>query len=115
MTYEEFKKYIKTMDNSSNCPVKRTFEIFQGKWSTSVLFVLIRNNPQRFGSLKKEIPNITNTMLTSTLRELEERGLISRIQYNEIPPRVEYSLTEAGQSIYKILEVMAEWAHEYME
>ena len=75
------KKAIEmTTEEILNCPIYKTMEIFQGKWNAWVLFELGRNETLRFGELKKAIPGISNTVLTTTLRDLEERGLISRIR-----------------------------------
>lgn len=78
------------------------FEIFQSKWYARVLFELCQKNPSRFGELKKAIPEISNVVLTSALRGLEERKLITREQFNEIPPHVEYTLTESGLAILPV-------------
>lgn len=88
-------------------------EIFQGKWNAWVLFELGRNERMRFGQLKKAIPGISNTVLTTTLRDLEERGLVSRIQYNEIPPHVEYTATESAKDLKDIFAAMWTWGEKY--
>ena len=97
-----------------NCPVYRMMELFQGKWTVWVLFELNKNKTMRFGELKKAIPNISNTMLTSTLKDLEERDLIERIQFNEIPPRVEYSPTDKARDLHIVFDAMYEWASKNM-
>lgn len=96
-----------------NCPIYKTMELFQGKWSIWVLFELNKKDTLRFGEIKKAIPGISNTMLTSTLKDLEERGLVERIQYNEIPPRVEYSATERAKTLHTVFESMAAWGEQY--
>jgi DNA-binding HxlR family transcriptional regulator len=111
--YEEYQKKVREMQSDEDCPVKRTIAILQGKWSAQVLFELSKEESRRFGSLQKNIDGITNTMLTSTLRDLQDKGLVTRIQYNEIPPHVEYSLTEAGKNLYSVFEAMAEWGVNY--
>ena len=95
MSYEEFLDRVHDgiVTPSGNCPVTLVMEMLQGKWKNIVLYELCIHNTVRFGELKKNLPGITNTMLTSTLRDLEDNGLIHREQYNEIPPRVEYSFT----------------------
>ena len=72
-------------------------------------------DPIRFGELRKNIDGITNTMLASSLRELEKDGLVSRIQYNEIPPHVEYSLTEMGHDLLPIFYEMTKWGFRYIK
>ena len=96
-----------------NCPIYKTMEIFQGKWNAWVLFELGRHETVRFGQLKKAIPGISNTVLTTTLRDLEERGLVSRIQYNEIPPHVECTATESAKDLKDIFAAMWAWGEKY--
>lgn len=96
-----------------NCPIYKTMELFQGKWSIWVLFELNKKETLRFGEIKKAIPGISNTMLTATLKDLEERGLVERIQYNEIPPRVEYTATERAKTLRTVFEAMATWGEQY--
>ena len=104
MSYEEFLDRVHDgiVTPSGNCPVTLVMEMLQGKWKNIVLYELCIHNTVRFGELKKNLPGITNTMLTSTLRDLEDNGLIHREQYNEIPPRVEYSFTEKGRDLYPL-------------
>lgn len=97
-----------------NCPVQKTLKILQGKWNTYVLYAMIDGKPVRFGELRKRIDGITNTMLTSTLRDLEENGLVTRKQFNEIPPHVEYALSESGKAFSSVFEAMAVWGNEYL-
>lgn len=92
-----------------NCPIYKTMLLFQGKWNVWVLFELNRNSNMRFGELKKAIPGISNTMLASTLKSLEEQNLVKRIQFNEIPPHVEYSATNKAKELNKIFDEMAKW------
>lgn len=96
-----------------NCPIYKTMELFQGKWSIWVLFELNKKDTLRFGEIKRAIPGISNTMLASTLKDLEERGLVERIQYNEIPPRVEYTVTERAKTLRTVFEAMAAWGRQY--
>ena len=108
------KKAIQmTTEEILNCPIYKTMEIFQGKWNAWVLFELGRNETLRFGELKKAIPGISNTVLTTTLRDLEERGLISRIQYNEIPPHVEYAATDSAKDLKDIFQAMWVWGEKH--
>ena len=111
MSYEEFLDRVHDgiVTPSGNCPVTLVMEMLQGKWKNIVLYELCIHNTVRFGELKKNLPGITNTMLTSTLRDLEDNGLIHREQYNEIPPRVEYSFTEKGRDLYPLFYAMMNW------
>ncbi|MFV0441600.1 MAG: winged helix-turn-helix transcriptional regulator, partial [Lachnospirales bacterium] len=79
-----------------------------------VIYELSKVDAIRFGELKKNIDNITNTMLTSTLRNLEENKIVNRVQYNEIPPHVEYSLTDIGRDMYPIFIEMVNWSVRHM-
>ena len=97
----------------ANCPIYQTMLLFQGKWNVQVLFELSRNPTMRFGQLKKSIPGISNTMLAATLKNLEEKELVSRIQWNEIPPHVEYSATDKAKALHRIFDEMAKWGEKY--
>ena len=95
MTYNEFLDNVQKgiVTESGNCPVTPALTLFQGKWTDQVLYVLCVYDHIRFGKLKKELPGVTNTMLTATLKDLEAKGIVHREQFNEIPPHVEYSET----------------------
>lgn len=97
------------------CPVKETLNILQGKWSVRVIYELMRGGTLRFGELKQNTGDITNTMLSNTLKDLENKGLVKRIQYNEIPPHVEYSLTESGNGLYEVFVEMGKWGRTYLK
>lgn len=114
-TYKEFSERIRHVKIDKSCCTCRTMEIFQGKWNIRVLFELVKCDAIRFGELKKQVDGITNTMLTSTLRDLESKGLIHRTQFNEIPPHVEYSLSQAGKDLYPIFLEMMEWNNKYQQ
>ncbi len=116
VTFEEYVQIASSsMTKSGKCPVTSLILILQGKWKNQVIYAMNLNDNIRFGQLKKEIPGITNTMLTSTLRELERDGLIHREQFNEIPPRVEYFLTEKGRNLYPVYYEMVKWGLKYAE
>lgn len=97
-----------------NCPIYKVMKMFQGKWAIWVLFELNKKETMRFGELKKAIPGISNTMLTSTLKDLEKRKLIKRIQYNEIPPHVEYTPTECAKELRTAFREITLWANKYL-
>ncbi|MGN1033045.1 MAG: winged helix-turn-helix transcriptional regulator [Intestinibacter sp.] len=108
-TKEDYLKKIMTTPIDDNCPVKRTLEMLNGKWRMNIIYELCRNDSMRFGELKKAYPKITNTMLTKTLRDLEEIGIVHREQFNEIPPHVEYSLTEKGRELLPVFFEIYKW------
>ena len=101
--------------DENNCPVSKGLFVFEGKWNGRILHELMKTPVKRFGELKKVLPNISNTMLTAALKELEEKGLVHREQYNEMPPRVEYSLTEAGRAVMPIFDALEDWCLTYLK
>lgn len=94
------------------CPVETTLMLIGDKWKVLILRDLMPGT-KRFGELKKSIGSVSQKVLTSQLRDMEEKGLISRKVYAEVPPRVEYSLTELGKSLTPILDAMREWGENY--
>ncbi len=97
---------------SINCPVELAIRIIGGKWKPVIIWHL-RENKKRFGELKREIKGITVKMLAQQLRELEHDGLIQRKMYYEVPPRVEYSLTDLGRSLDPALKELSIWGKEF--
>ena len=96
------------------CPVERSLEVIGGKWKIVIIFHL-SGGKKRFNELRRLMPNVSQRMLTRQLRELEEHGIIERKVYAEVPPKVEYSLTELGDSLNPILDVLHEWGSEHYE
>lgn len=94
------------------CPVEITLTLIGDKWKVLILRDLI-DGTKRFGVLKKSIGSVSQKVLTAQLRTMEESGLVNRKVYAEVPPRVEYSLTEIGHSLKPILDSMLEWGLEY--
>lgn len=95
------------------CSMELTLELIGGKWKSLILWHL-GENILRFSELKKALPRITQKMLTQQLRELEQDGLIRRFVYTQVPPKVEYSLTDAGRTILPILAAMCQWGLDYV-
>lgn len=85
MTPEEYLELVVSSEEYGDCTVIKTLELLNGKWKTHILYELCKHASCRFGELKKAIPRITNTMLTTTLRDLESLGIVCREQFNEIP------------------------------
>lgn len=115
LTSEEYLNKIVTGDVNDSCPMRKTLELLSGKWRTHIIYELCKKSSCRFGELKKALPHITNTMLTNTLRSLEEFGIIHREQFNEIPPHVEYSLTEKGKALLPVFTELAKWCETYLK
>lgn len=97
----------------TNCPVEAALDIIGGKWKSVILFRLLEDT-RRFNELRRLLPSITQRTLTTQLRELEEDGLLFRTIYAEVPPRVEYRLTELGQSLQPVLSALKAWSETHM-
>ncbi|WP_313180840.1 winged helix-turn-helix transcriptional regulator [Lacrimispora sp.] len=116
MTTEEIKTFMpQLMVDVEECPVIRTLELLNGRWTAQVIYQLEKYETIRFGELKKQLQGITNTMLSNTLKNLEEKSIIKRIQYDEMPVRVEYSLTEMGGEMLPIFYEMSLWGTKYLK
>lgn len=97
------------------CPVRNVVARFGNKWAFLVILILNENGVSRFGELRKLIPDISPKVLSNTLKILEEDGFVSRAVYKEVPLRVEYKLTELGNSIVPIIHQLTEWAQTNMK
>lgn len=100
------------MNDLVNCPVTATMEVIGGKWKILILY-LIRNGINRFGKLSMLLKDVSKQMLTTQLRDLERDGIIRRVIYAEIPPRVEYFLTEKGEALKPVFEALKDWGFKY--
>ncbi len=94
------------------CPVETTLTLISDKWKVLILRDLMPGT-KRFGELKKSVGNVSQKVLTSQLREMEQSGLLIRTVYPEVPPRVEYTLTDLGRSLKPILDAMQSWGEAY--
>ncbi len=94
------------------CPVETTLTLISNKWKVLILRDLMPGT-KRFGELKKSIGHVTQKVLTTQLRQMEESGLLIRKVYAEVPPRVEYTLTELGYSLKPVLDILWAWGEEY--
>lgn len=97
------------------CPVRNVIARFGNKWALLVLLVISENDPIRYNELGRKIPDISSRVLSGTLRSLEADDLISRKLYNEVPARVEYSLTDTGRSLIPIIHQLTDWAQANMK
>lgn len=104
----------KTLYNSrlDGCPLTFALNLIGGKWRLPIIWALSKNGTMRYNELRRSIGGITNMMLTQSLRELESYGIVYRKQYMEIPPRVEYSLTQSGENLIPALKALARWGKE---
>jgi DNA-binding HxlR family transcriptional regulator len=99
-------------ENPLNCPLVSALNVLGGKWKPVILHML-STDAMRFGELKKKIPPVSQKMLTQHLRELEADGIVLRKDYDEVPPRVEYSLSEKGETLKPVLHHLYAWGEEY--
>ena len=99
-------------DNPLNCPLAVALNVIGGKWKPMILHML-SSGTQRYGALKKNIPAVSQKVLTQQLRELEADGIVRRTVYMEVPPRVEYALTERGVTLTPILDALYHWGEEF--
>ena len=105
---------ISTAEKLPACPVETTLTLISDKWKVLILRDLLPGT-KRFGELKKSIGHVSQKVLTAQLRQMEQGGLVSRKVYAEVPPKVEYSLTDVGYSLKPILDAMWTWGEEYQK
>ena len=103
------KKNTKTY----HCPVEAALDVIGGKWKPLILWHL-GDTVMRFNQLQKELPRVNSKMLTKQLLELEEDGVIRRMVYAEVPPRVEYAITDFGKTVLPILDELCTWGSDYL-
>ena len=103
-------KYKKKLEDDIRCPLEYGLTLFGGKWKSRIICVLSANEKLRYSEIRKEMYNITDAVLAATLKELIEAGIIERRSYDEIPPKVEYYLTEKGKSVVPILQSICQWS-----
>lgn len=103
-------KHEPKIEKEIMCPIEYGLDIFGGKWKSRIICVLSSANVMRYNAIRKELGNITDAVLAAMLKELIADELISRKQYEEIPPKVEYALTEKGKSVLPILQSICHWS-----
>ena len=103
----------KTNTHGYRCTVEATVDVIGGKWKPLIIYYLLRGT-KRFGELRTAIGGVTQRSLTLQLRELEAHGIIAREVFAEVPPRVEYSLTEVGRTLAPVLDAMKDWGDGYV-
>ena len=110
------KSYVLNARNKEYaCTFEIAMDLIGGKWKPIIIWHLGTKGTKRFNELKKLLPQITQKMLTQQLRELETDSLVERKVYPQVPPKVEYSLTDSGESLMPILKMMEEWGEKYYE
>lgn len=102
--------YKRKLEKDIRCPLEYGLAVFGGKWKSRVICVLAEKGTLRYSAIRKEMANITDAVLASTLKELIADGIVMRRQYDEIPPRVEYRLSEKGMSVVPILQTICRWS-----
>lgn len=95
-----------------DCPVKYALDVLSGKWTMYIMYILTENESVRFNELQRQVGDISALMLSRALGKLEEYGIVSRRDFKEIPPRVEYSLTKLGRSLTPALDSLGAWGHQ---
>ena len=106
---------MNSQNKGEQTPFEYTLSIIGGKWKMRIIYQLAHSHLLRFNELKRNIPNITYKMLSSQLKELENDGIIIRDEYPQIPPKVEYSLSERGKSLIRVLDAMCYWGKKQKE
>lgn len=101
------------MSKVEECGIEISLRLIGGKWKLLILYCLFMDDVVRFGEFRRLLPNITQQMLTSQLREMEKDGIINRKVYPQVPPKVEYTLTEFGISMKPMLDAMMKWGEQY--
>ena len=105
--------YKPKLEKDIRCPLEYGLTVFGGKWKSRVICVLAEKGILRYSSIRKEIANITDAVLAATLKELITDDIVKRQQFDEIPPRVEYCLTDKGLSVVPILQTICKWSGAY--
>ncbi len=105
--------YQAKLEKDIRCPLEYGLNVFGGRWKSRIICVLAHQETLRYGKLRDELTNITDAVLALNLKELMADGIVERVQFNEIPPRVEYSLTEKGRSVVPILQTICKWSGVY--
>ena len=102
-------------EENNICPLKLTMNLIGGKWKLSIICLLKDGKPMRYNQIKRGVPGITNMMLAQSLKHLDEHDVVSRHQYNEVPVRVEYQLTESGRTLLSALSLLSEWGNQFID
>lgn len=104
----------KTIDEYLECPFHLAMSMLEGRWKFAILYVLSARGTLRFKELERAVPGISTRMLTKELKHLESHGIVRRVPYATIPPKVEYSLTGIGNSVAPVIEEISRWGERYL-
>jgi DNA-binding HxlR family transcriptional regulator len=102
------------MDDQVGCPVEATLAVIGGKWKAVLIFHMMHTGPHRFAELRRKTTGISDRILTRQLRELETAGIVRREVFPEVPPRVQYSLTDYGESLRPVTKAMCDWGKRHL-
>jgi DNA-binding HxlR family transcriptional regulator len=110
-----YTMYEPKLEKEIRCPLEYGLDIFGGKWKSRIICILASNGTMRYNVIRKELSNITDAVLAAMLKEMIADEIIDRKQYNEMPPKVEYSLTTKGESAVPILQSICQWSKTYIK
>ncbi len=110
----EQKNELKKIHHPEDCPITATIDVIGGKWKPPIIWLLLKAGTLRFGELNRVIPGMALKVLSRSLKELEADGIIVRKVYPEVPPRVEYSLSEKGESLREIMHLLSQWSRKHV-
>ena len=105
--------YQRKLEKDIRCPLEYGLDVFGGRWKSRIICVLANRGCLRYSELRHEMTNITDPVLAQNLKELQADGIVSRENFGEVPPRVEYSLTPKGASVVPLLQAICQWAGAY--
>ncbi len=104
----------KKISEITKCPIRNSVELIAGKWTFSIIYMLLKNGKKRFKELERAIEGINTRMLVKDLKMLEENGIITRTAFATVPPTVEYDLTEKGRALEKVVNEIRDWGKMYL-
>lgn len=113
ITSKRFDNMVEQIEKYGGCPVSATLKVIGGKWKPLILY-FVSVDVNRFGQLQRMMPGCSKRMMTTQLRELEADGLINRKVYAEVPPKVEYTLTEKGESLRPLFKMLSQWGIDHV-
>ncbi|CUH67393.1 HTH-type transcriptional activator HxlR [Thalassovita gelatinovora] len=104
----------KSFEDYMECPFHLAMSVLEGRWKFAILYVLSARGTLRFKELERSVPGISTRMLTKELKHLESHGIVRRVPYATVPPKVEYSLTDIGISVSPVIDEISKWGEQYL-